>query len=244
MKINNFKLGLMGLVIGSLSLGSCTDLDETVYSQIPGDGSYTMTQKDIQAQYGLIYDRMRDMYDGWEGYQDISQECADLLMTPFRYETSGWGAQYVSLHKHEFHSTINHLYRPWYSCYQGINACNQLLDNELVAENEASVAELRTYRALFYYVLFDLWRNIPVTTTNKVPDGFTPEQETPQFTYDFIVKEVSESKPLLTKEHALGQINYWSACMILAKCISTTTHGSPERRIRPTIRKRSTRSTT
>ena len=90
MKINNFKLGLMGLVIGSLSLGSCTDLDETVYSQIPGDGSYTMTQKDIQAQYGLIYDRMRDMYDGWEGYQDISQECADLLMTPFRYETSGW----------------------------------------------------------------------------------------------------------------------------------------------------------
>ncbi len=127
------------------------------------------------------------------------------------------GAQYVSLHKHEFHSTINHLYRPWYSCYQGINACNQLLDNELVAENEASVAELRTYRALFYYVLFDLWRNIPVTTTNKVPDGFTPEQETPQFTYDFIVKEVSESKPLLTKEHALGQINYWSACMILAK---------------------------
>lgn len=217
MKINNFKLGLMGLVIGSLSLGSCTDLDETVYSQIPGDGSYTMTQKDIQAQYGLIYDRMRDMYDGWEGYQDISQECADLLMTPFRYETSGWGAQYVSLHKHEFHSTINHLYRPWYSCYQGINACNQLLDNELVAENEASVAELRTYRALFYYVLFDLWRNIPVTTTNKVPDGFTPEQETPQFTYDFIVKEVSESKPLLSKEHALGQINYWSACMILAK---------------------------
>lgn len=217
MKINNFKLGLIGLVIGSLSLGSCTDLDETVYSQIPGDGSYTMTQKDIQAQYGLIYDRMRDMYDGWEGYQDISQECADLLMTPFRYETSGWGAQYVSLHKHEFHSTINHLYRPWYSCYQGINACNQLLDNELVAENEASVAELRTYRALFYYVLFDLWRNIPVTTTNKVPDGFTPEQETPQFTYDFIVKEVSESKPLLTKEHALGQINYWSACMILAK---------------------------
>lgn len=217
MKINNLKLGLMGLVIGSLSLGSCTDLDETVYSQIPGDGSYTMTQKDIQAQYGLIYDRMRDMYDGWEGYQDISQECADLLMTPFRYETSGWGAQYVSLHKHEFHSTINHLYRPWYSCYQGINACNQLLDNELVAENEASVAELRTYRALFYYVLFDLWRNIPVTTTNKVPDGFTPEQETPQFTYDFIVKEVSESKPLLTKEHALGQINYWSACMLLAK---------------------------
>ena len=47
--------------------------------------------------YGPIYDRLRDMYNGWEGYQDISEECGDLIMTPFRYETSGWGAQYVSL---------------------------------------------------------------------------------------------------------------------------------------------------
>lgn len=217
MKFNIGKLAMAGMVLGSVALASCTDLDETVYSEIPGDGSYTLSQKEIQAQYGTIYDRLRDMYDGWEGYQDISQECGDLLMTPFRYETSGWGAQYVSLHKHEFHSTINHLYRPWYSCYQGINACNQLLDDETVAANEEAVAELRTYRALFYYVLFDLWRNIPVTTTNKVPEGFTPEQETPEFTYNFIVNEVLESKPLLTKEKELGQINYYGACMLLAK---------------------------
>lgn len=212
-----FKKGAIGMLFaGSIMLSSCTDLSETLYSELPGDGSYEFTEVEIAAQYGVIYDRLRDMYDGWEGYMDISQECGDLIMTPYR-TYGGWGAQYVSLHKHEFHPTINHLYRPWYSCYQGINSCNQLLDEETISSNERAVAELRTFRALFYYVLFDLHRNIPVTTTLKVPADYMPKQETPQFTFDFIVKEVEESKPLLTKEAEKGQLNYYGACMLLAK---------------------------
>ena len=219
MKNNIFKKSFYAacVAVGTMTFASCTDLDETVYSELPGDGSYEMTDNDIQAQYGVIYDRLRDMYNGWEGYQDISEECCDLIMTPFRYETSGWGAQYVSLHKHEFHPTVNHLYRPWYSCYQGITTCNQLLDDENVSSNEANKAELRTYRALFYYVLFDLFRNIPLETTLQVEDGYTPEQAKPEDTYNFIVKELEESKPYLTKEVEFGQINYYGACMLLAK---------------------------
>ena len=219
MKYNIFKKSFYAacVAVGTMTFASCTDLDETVYSELPGDGSYEMTDNDIQAQYGVIYDRLRDMYNGWEGYQDISEECCDLIMTPFRYETSGWGAQYVSLHKHEFHPTVNHLYRPWYSCYQGITTCNQLLDDENVSSNEANKAELRTYRALFYYVLFDLFRNIPLETTLQVEDGYTPEQAKPEDTYNFIVKELEESKPYLTKEVEFGQINYYGACMLLAK---------------------------
>lgn len=205
------------LTIGVVAFSGCTNLDETVYSQLPGDGSYKFSEEEIQAQYGVIYDRLRDMYNGWEGYQDLSEECSDLIMTPFRFETSGWGAQYVSLHKHEFHSTVNHLYRTWYSCYQGITTCNQLLDDENISANQGSRAELRSYRALFYYVLFDLWRNIPLETTLKVPNGYMPKQSDPDSTFNWIVNELEESKPHLTKAVEHGQINYWTACMILAK---------------------------
>ena len=71
---NILKRGLYAamLAVGAASFTGCTDLSETVYSQLPGDGSYTLTNKDIQAMYGPIYDRLRDMYNGWEGYQDIS----------------------------------------------------------------------------------------------------------------------------------------------------------------------------
>lgn len=216
MKFNIFKTGACALLI-ALGATACTDLDETVYSEIPGDGSYEFTDEEIQAQYGVIYDRLRDMYNGWEGYQDISEECCDLIMTPFRYETSGWGAQYVTLHKHEFNSTVNHLYRTWYSCYQGITTCNSLLDNEAISSSDEVRAELRTYRALFYYVLFDVYRNIPLETTLNVPDGYMPYQSSPDSTYTWIVNELVESKPYLTKDVEFGQINYYGACMILAK---------------------------
>lgn len=219
MKLHIIKKNLSAivLVLCAVSFTGCTNLDETVYSQLPGNGSYKLSEEEIQAQYGVIYDRLRDMYNGWEGYQDISEECGDLIMTPFRFETSGWGAQYVSLHKHEFHSTINHLYRPWYSCYQGITTCNQLLDDENIASNETNRAELRSYRALFYYVLFDLWRNIPLETTLKVPSGYMPKQSAPDSTFNWIVNELEEAKPHLTKAVEHGQVNYWTACMILAK---------------------------
>lgn len=216
MKFNIFKTGACALLL-ALGFAACTDLDETVYNELPGDGSYNFTNEEIQAQYGVIYDRLRDMYNGWEGYQDISEECCDLIMTPFRYETSGWGAQYVSLHKHEFNSTLNHLYRPWLSCYQGITTCNSLLDNESISSSEEIRSEIRTYRALFYYVLFDIYRNIPLETTLNVPTGYMPYQSAPDSTYAWIVNEIEESKPYLTKDVEFGQINYYGACMLLAK---------------------------
>ena len=220
MKLKNITTKFSAAAMtAALALGSvcCTDLDETLYSEIPGDGSYEMSPEEVQSMYGKIYDRVRDMYNGWESYQDISDETGDVLMTPFRYETNAFGAQYCALHKHEFYATLNHLYRPWYSCYQGINTCNQLLDEESISQNEQIKAELRTYRALFYYVLFDIYRNIPLETTLKVPAGYMPEQAKPEDTFNFIVTELKEAKPHLSKEVEFGQINYYGACMLLAK---------------------------
>lgn len=214
MKLNIFKNSIFAAAVAlSAGLCSCTDLDETVYSDLPEEELTEDMQRDIM---GYVFDRMRDFYCGWEGYQDICDESADLLMTPLRTDGS-WGVYYVNLHTHQFITNMGHTYRTWYSCTQGVNACNQLLDKENTHESERLVAELRTYRALFYYVLFDLYRNIPVETTFNVPDGYMPEQRDPQWTYDFIVNELLESKPLLSKENTFGQINYFGACMILAK---------------------------
>lgn len=220
MKIKNITTKLVAgafVAVSAVASVSCTDLDEKMYSDIPGDGSYTFSEDEIQSMYGQIYDRIRDMYDGWEAYHNVCDETSDVLLTPFRYQTNAFGAQYASLAKHEYYPTMDHLWRPWYSCYQGITTCNQLLDNETISSDPSVAAELRTYRALFYYVLFDMYRNIPLETTLKVPDGYMPEQAKPQDTWDFIVKELNEAKPYLTKKVEFGQINYYGACTLLAK---------------------------
>ena len=56
MKHNILKKSLYAamLAVGAASFTGCTDLTETVYSQLPGDGSYTLQDKDIQAMYGPI----------------------------------------------------------------------------------------------------------------------------------------------------------------------------------------------
>ncbi len=57
-----------------------------------------------------------------------------------------------------------------------------------------SVAQLRAYRALYYYLLFDLFRNIPLDTTYDHPDGWLPEQAEPQEVWDFIISELDDIK--------------------------------------------------
>lgn len=71
MKLNIIKKSIYAaaLTLCAVSFSGCTNLDETVYSELPGDGSYKFSEEEIQAQYGVIYDRLRDMYNGWEGYR-------------------------------------------------------------------------------------------------------------------------------------------------------------------------------
>ncbi len=72
-------------------------------------------------------------------------------------------------------------------------------------------------RALDYYVLFDIFRNVPLLTSTVLPAGYLPEQEDPKVIYDFIVSELIAAKADLPKTSGYGRMNYYVACMTLAK---------------------------
>lgn len=110
----------------------------------------------------------------------------------------GWGDLYISFHKHEFHAGLGHLSGLWTNGYAGITACNKLLDQtESLKLTDSQVAQLRAYRALYYYLLFDLFRNIPLETTfYNNPEGYQPKQATPQEMWDFIIGELNDVKML------------------------------------------------
>lgn len=217
MKLKHIKASAYALFISAtLTLASsCTDLDETIYSQISSD-DYTFTDANIQSMFSSVYGGLRGVYWGWNGLFDISEESGDCIMTPLRIGI-GWGDLYIPMHKHQFHSHIDHYYTIWYNAYQGINSCNQLLDRDIVQKSETASAELRAYRALFYYILFDNFRNVPLETTYTHEDGYLPEQAEPQKIYDFIISELNEVKEKLNKNARYGQFNQYAVCMTLAK---------------------------
>jgi hypothetical protein len=198
----------------SLTLNGCTDLDENIYSQIASE-KYSFTEKDAASMFSPVYSNLRSMYWGWNGLADIQDEASDLWLTPYRVGV-GWGAFYVSMHKHEFYSAIDHYWTEWYYGYNGITSCNKLLADEAVQSSQTAINQLKGYRALYYYVLFDLWRNIPLDTTYVHPTGWSPSQSTPQESWDYIISELNSIKGKCGN-NGFGQINDATINMLLAK---------------------------
>lgn len=214
--MNKYKfLSALFLVASLVSAVSCTDLEETTYDVIASE-NYSFSEKDVASMFVPVYASLRDVYWGWNGLCDIQEEASDLYCTPYRIGI-GWGDLYVSMHKHKFNYEIDHFWTAWNGSYSGINACNKLLANPSVQSSAASVAQLRGYRALYYYLLFDLFRNVPLDTTFNHPKGWLPEQAKPIDTWNFTINELKAIKGKCGSDNGMGQINNYTVNMILAK---------------------------
>jgi starch-binding outer membrane protein, SusD/RagB family len=196
-----------------LVFGACTNLDENIYDVLSDEN---VSEKDLAQMTGFVYNELRYVYWGWNGLFDINEESSDLIMTPLRVGI-GWGDLYISMHKHTYHPNVDHFWTIWNHSYTGIGYANKLLDFEEVQANTKLSAEMRTMRALYYYLLFDCFRNVPIETTQKVEKGYLPTQAPPQETFDFIVSELQAVKEDLGTEKVYGYPNKYVASMILAK---------------------------
>ncbi|MBL0739837.1 RagB/SusD family nutrient uptake outer membrane protein [Chryseolinea lacunae] len=221
MKINTMKRVLSGVLI-AIGMFSCTNLDETLYDKISADET-ELTADDLTTIVAPAYAQLRIVYWRWNGLFDIYEESSDLIVTPFRVGI-GWGDLYIDMHKHTWGAAIEHGANLWERAYAGINMCNQAafqIEALGQVENKDKVlAELRALRAIYYYLLLDNFRNVPIITKFDVPKGFLPEQNTGQEVYDFIEKELQEVLPLLNEENSqktYGRVTKWVAKMTLAK---------------------------
>lgn len=212
-RIKELLLILMAAV--TVSFSSCTNLDEIVYSDLTSE-NLTGSEEEIVTLLGNLYVQLRYNHWAWEGYFDIMEESSDLLMTPYR-TYGGWGAQYINLHQHDFYAGIPHLYQEWYYCYNGISKANSLLENEIVLANEKMTAEIRAIRVMYYYIIFDLWRNIPLETKISTDPSYQPTQVAPEYIWDFMTSELEEIIPVLTTEKKYGRMNKYAACMLASK---------------------------
>lgn len=209
----------------TLLLGfGCTNLDETLYSEITAEQT-TLTAEDLGSIMAPAYASFRTIYWGWNGLFDLYEESSDLIVTPFRVGI-GWGDLYITMHKHNWGPSLGHAEGNWFYQYQGVNKVNKSIyqieqlegvDPEI---KEATLQELSALRATYYYLLFDNYRNIPVVTDFILPDGFLPEQNTAQETFNFIENALLTAIPFLSEENSVktyGRVNKWAAKMTLAK---------------------------
>lgn len=208
----------------AVSLSACTKLMDKDYGELVSS-QFTPKAGDVASLVGPAYGNWRDMFNstGWYYTQEIT---ADAIVIPAR--PNGWtdGGMYRRLHMHNWTTQDDYAADDWRKAYAGITNCNRVLYQvqsgqiPVTQGKDNLIAELRVLRASYYYTLCDLFGNVPIVTDFNVPEGYLPKQNTRQEVYDFIIKEITESLPLLSDkadQTTYGRFNKWGAFALLAK---------------------------
>ncbi|MGE4587308.1 MAG: RagB/SusD family nutrient uptake outer membrane protein [Mangrovibacterium sp.] len=217
--------GMILLAILLISF-SCTELDNKSYNEIIAS-QYTITEDDMTALLGAAYN-WDPLLLQWNRYWRQQELTADENIIPAR--PNGWsdGGIYKRLHQHTWTAQDDNVYETWYECYTGITSCNRViyqLQSGAIPTEDAdtkskATSELRALRASYYWVLCDLYGNVPLSTDYNVAADYLPEQSTRKEVYDFIVSELTDCMDSLTSENnssTYGRFNEWAARFLLAK---------------------------
>jgi hypothetical protein len=221
-KIKTFSIVLILLI---LSFSACTKLENKSYDEIITD-QFNPTDEDIAAIVGSAYGNWRNILLLWNGYWRCQEVGADEIVIPAR--PNGWvdGGIFRRMHEHAFTTDDDNVYQTWDRTYSGIANCNRVIyqiESGFLPLNETKnqvLGELKVLRASYYYVLCDLYGNVPVVTDFNVPEGFLPQQSARKQVYDFIVKEITDNLQYLPVEKSMltyGRFNAWAARTLLAK---------------------------
>jgi hypothetical protein len=204
---------------------SCTKLDETVYTELIAE-QFNPTESDVASVMGPIYSNLRNVVSGWAGLYDVIEESSDAIVTPVR--PNGWddGGMYRRMHKHTWTPEEYHTSALWTRLYRGVTHANRALymietgTLPIATNKENYIAEIKTARAFYYYLLLDNFGNVPIVTQFDVEEGFLPAQNTRKQVYDFVESEIKANIELLSDVNdatTYGRFNKWAAYTILAK---------------------------
>lgn len=203
----------------------CTQLHDKSYSLIISE-QFEPTAEDLASLVGATYVNWRQAMLFWNSVVRVMEVSSDQSVIPGR--PNGWvdGGVHRLVSEHQWstdHEVVNNC---WNHLYAGVNNCNRVLYQiesgsiPVTEGKEETIAELKVLRASYYYMLCDLYGNVPIMIKYDVPEGFIPEQSTRQQVYDFIIKEVTDNIDLLSEQSGglmYGRFNKWAAWTLLAK---------------------------
>jgi hypothetical protein len=199
---------------------SCTDLTETVYSELDGE-KFFENPANISSAVGVAY---TNLYWTFGHKYGIGRDAGtDILVVPQRGGDWLDGGEWQRWHKLTITPSDAYVEFWWNLMYKGVSTCNRLiygLEQFEVPEAKLAISELRAFRAFYYWYLMDMFGNVPLITQFDVPADFKPETSTRKQVFDFIeseLKAVVADLPKVTGSKTYSKVNYYVAQMILAK---------------------------
>jgi starch-binding outer membrane protein, SusD/RagB family len=208
-------IGLMGLCL----LLSCTDLDPKLYSELTPETKFTSTDANLGGLLQNYTNLDRYVNDAIWPMQELTSATS---VAAAKFGPWDDGGVWARLHRHEFQSTFFVFNNAWDMGFAGIAGCNRTIDElTILGGQEAAIAEMRALRAVFYWLMIDLFGDVPLETSfvNGKPN---PSRVARTQVYTFIVDELNEliDSDLLSETNGgayYGRMNKWSALALLTK---------------------------
>lgn len=206
-----------------LSVISCDNsLDEVVYSSVT-EQNYDFSEEDFLPTMLSIYPPLRSLPQHWGFWTTQESTTDEIVMPP---TATGWddGGIYRVMHYHLWNSEHKCIEGMWSWFYEGILLCNNIIEQiesgKIPAPSptvkEQGLAELRTMRAYYYWMVCDNFGDAPLVTTME---QVLPEKTSRKEIFDFIVNELKTSIPQLNDTHSgemYGRMNKWAGIALLA----------------------------
>lgn len=228
--MDNMKKTILSIASALLLFGSwsCTNLDETIYSQLPAEGFF-VDEESLLKNVGRAYAWLSS--DSWSnGYlQHMGVWMNDIVTTdeaiiPYREGGLWWDdGVWIEDHQHSWDYTHDGVWRTYSFVMDGVTRCNQILyqiDEAGVEFNgsEKLIAEVKMVRAYLYLKGLDWFRNLPLVT--DFTDTDLPSQVSPQTLFDFIEAEILGNVAYLEEAPTTanwGRVTQAAAWTMLAK---------------------------
>lgn len=219
MKAKNNKLYILLLAGVTLMGGSCTKFDDKVYSAYT-ENTFPKTPEQFVAVTGPVYTSARGYFGD---YFDLQTASSDEVVIPTRGGDWFDGGKWRDMHFHTWSPSHEVVRNAWNWGFNAIGTCNRVLSvlekSEDSAQKEQTLAEIKTMRAWYYYLMMDAYGNIPLVTsfdTGTELPSTAPRAEV----FAFIVSELEGNLALLSEDKSLatyGRPTKWFAHALLAK---------------------------
>jgi hypothetical protein len=216
----SFRRRALGALLLASSAGAvqgCTDLTEVPRDALTPQNAFR-TDEEILAGSASVYAQLRRTQ--W-AYYNLSSITTDEQLVPTR--GSDWfdNGRWLEIYRHTWGansgSALDDMNGLWNDMFSGVAKANLMISVVEAGSSptkEANLAELRTLRAWFYYVLMDMFGGVPLVTTTEVEARPRVSRDS---LFRFIESELNAARAVLPeRSSAYGRVNRHVANAILA----------------------------
>ncbi|MBN8718196.1 MAG: RagB/SusD family nutrient uptake outer membrane protein [Sediminibacterium magnilacihabitans] len=220
------------LIMASVFIGclcsslSCTKLDETVYSSITA-GSFFKTREEVIANYIRPFSHIVGSYEYriWH----LNTLTTDETSMPYKDGTppADGGDQIVGLHWHTWTKDDSEIKNTFDALYRGVGYTNATIENmegvdfdklRVGLDKQSVLAELKIYRAWYYFMIMDMFGNVPIV--EKVGEPLYPPTSERKDVFAYVEKQILDNMDKLADKgtpNTYGHITKAAAWALLAK---------------------------